>query len=471
MFSRIEDLVLAQSLFILALLIFFAILMARRGTFNWYSTGFWTWAAILLYFVLNPLASLVTSMTLYHRNLLMSGGMPRAEWIGLVLILGISSFFITYTLTKASPVSWGLDLNKQEQLNLPMLGILMGFLGVATMSLLVYRTRFVGGGEDVVIQGSRFVGNTTGYEYIADTFYFFPTVYFLASQAKWKNWLGLLLVTIYVALTITSAHSRFSVVSMMLAFSMVLTYRSKRPWPHPIFVVLAFMGGAVLTLRGHSTLESTDELIGFIQQIPSQFINLFSTVDSAMLSSFYLESHVRDNITGYDYLLPLMNYLLFGFIPSRFFPQKYFLVDWLRASQPPLYDHLTTLYLYGSKSSLIGSFYGNGGIIGVILLMAIMGFLLRKVDGMISKDSHLIIQSIGFTWACFLWMIWGSHDYWGAIVIGVNAIPGLFLWLLAPRPSKPKHRQTMANPPPWKPLHPGHQIREPQYDSTKAHSG
>lgn len=456
MFSRIEDLIVVQSLFILAMLIFFAVLMARKGLFTWYSTGFWTWAAILLYFVLNPMASLVTSMFYYHRNLLMSGGMPRAEWVGLVLILGISAFFMTYLLTKASPLTWGLDTKKQEQINLPMLLILMGFLGLATMSLLIYRTRFVGGGEDVVIQGSRFVGNTTGYEYIADTFYFLPTIYFLASKAKWKNWLGFLLVVVYVALTITSAHSRFSVVSMMLAFSMVLTYKSKSGWPHPIFVVLAFIGGAVLTLRGHTTLESTDELFTFIQQIPSEFINLFSTVDSAMLSSFYLESHVRDNITGYDYLLPLINYLLFGFIPSRFFPQKYFLVDWLRASQPPLYDHLTTLYLYGSKSSLLGSFYGNGGIVGVIVLMAVMGFLLRKVDGMMSKDSHLIIQSIGFTWTCFLWMIWGSHDYWGAIVVGVNAIPGLFLWLFAPKKPPPSALPTREYTPAWqtRPAHP-----------------
>lgn len=456
MFSRIEDLILVQSLFILAMLIFFAILMAKKGAFTWYSTGFWTWAAILLYFVLNPLASLVTSMFYYHRNLLMSGGMPRAEWVGLVLILGISAFFITYLLTKSSPVTWGLDTKKQEQLNLPMLLILMGFIGLATMSLLVYRTRFVAGGDDVVIQGSRFVGNTTGYEYIADTFYFFPAVYLLASRTKAKNWIGYLLVGLYVALTITSPHSRFSVVSMMLAFSMVLTYKSKSAWPHPIYIVLAFIGGAVLTLRGHTTLESTEELIGFIQKIPSEFIGLFSTVDSAMLSSFYLESHVRDNITGYDYLLPLINYLLFGFIPSRFFPQKYFMVDWLRANQPPLYDHLTTLYLYGSKSSLIGSFYGNGGIIGVILLMALMGFLLRKVDGMISKDSHLIVKSIGFTWTCFLWMIWGSHDYWGAIVVGVNAIPGLFLWLFAPRTSNPEPQGLSQNTPALKPL-PGRQ--------------
>ncbi len=452
MFSRIEDLIVVQSLFILALLIVFAILMAKKGAFNWYSTGFWTWAAILLYFVLNPMASLVTSMSLYHRNLLMSGGISRAEWVGLVLVFGISAFFITYLLTNVSPVTWGLDTKKQEQLNLPMLLILMGFLGIATMSLLIYRTGFVGGGQDVTIQGSRFVGNTTGYEYIADTFYFFPVVYLLASRAKARNWLGFLLVGLYVALTITSAHSRFSVVSMMLAFSMVLTYKSKSPWPHPIFVLLAFVGGAVLTLRGHTTLESTDELMGFIQQIPSEFINLFSTVDSAMLSSFYLESHVRDNITGYDYLLPLLNYLFFGFIPSRFFPQKYFLVDWLRANQPPLYDHLTTLYLYGSKSSLVGSFYGNGGIIGVILLMAAMGFLLRKVDGMISKDSHLIIKSIGFTWTCFLWMIWGSHDYWGAIVIGVNAIPGLFLWIFAPKMTKQRFLGITPNTSVWKPF-------------------
>jgi oligosaccharide repeat unit polymerase len=452
MFAQIESLLVAQSLFILGLLIFFAVLMARKGLFVWYSAGFWTWAAMLLYFVLNPLASMQSSLYFYHRNLLIAGGMPRAEWVGLVLILGLSAFFITYLVTGSSSYTWGMEKEKEEEMTLPMLLTLAGFLGVATMSLLIYRTGFVQGGQDVSIQGGRFVGNATGYEYVADTFYFVPTIYLLISRRKLNNIIGYLLVAVYVALTMTAVSSRFTVVSMMLAFSMVITFKSKSRWPHPMYLALAFVGGAVLILRGHTTLESSEELMEFIKQIPSEFINLFSSVDSAMLSSFYLESHVRDNITGYDYALPLINYLLFGFIPSRLFPQKYFLVDWLRANQNPLYDHLTTLYLFGSKSSLIGSFYGNGGIIGVILLMMLMGFLLRKIDGMVSKDSHLVVRAVGVTWTGFLWMIWGSHDYWGAIVVGVNAIPAIFLWLFSPKIPKPKYHQINRNAPAWKPL-------------------
>ncbi len=49
-----------------------------------------------------------------------------------------------------------------------------------------------------------------------------------------------------------------------------------------------------------------------------------------MLPTFYLESYSKDHLTGYDYGIPLINYILTGWIPNRNFPQKYFLMDWLR---------------------------------------------------------------------------------------------------------------------------------------------
>lgn len=432
MFSRIEDLLLAQSLLIMALLLIFVLAMWRRGLFHWGSTGFWSFAAFTLYFVLNPLASTETSLQFYERNLALSGGMPRAEWIGFVIIAGISTFYFFYLYTSPQKINWGLDKKRDQEMTLPMLAVFVAFLAIATLSLLRYRTGIIEGG--VVTQvGGRFVGSTSGYAYTADSFFFFPIIFLLLSRSRPRNLLGLVLLVFYVALSITSWWNRFTVVSMMIAGSIAITMHANRRWPHPFFGVLIFIGAAVLVLRGHTTLESPDELLGFVQQVPGRIVEVFSSVDSAMLSSFYIESYLRDNITGFLYGLPLINYVVFGFIPSSIFPQKYFLITWLQSTQAPLLNNLLIASLYGSKPSLVGSFYSNGGLLGVVLLMALMGFLLRRIDSMTAEDSPQIVRAIGIAWTSMLWMVWGSHDFWGVMTIGAISIPGLALMLVAPR--------------------------------------
>ncbi len=432
MFTQIEDLLVAQSLLIMALLLIFALAMGRRGLFHWGSSGFWSFAAFMLYFVINPLASIQAGMHYYDRSLALSGGLPRAEWIGIVIIAGISTFYFFYLYTSPRKITWGLDKTRDQEISLPMLAVFMGFLGMATLSLLRYRTGIIEGGA-VTQVGGRFVGNTSGYAYTADSFFFFPIIFLLLSRSKTRNLLGMVLMAFYVALSITSWWNRFTVVSMLIAGSIALTMHGKRRWPHPVFGILIFLGASVLVLRGHTTLESTDALLGFVQQVPVRIIEIFSSVDSAMLSSFYLESYLRDNITGFLYGLPLINYVVFGFIPSRIFPQKYFLINWLQSTQTPLVNNLLITNLYGSKPSLLGSFYSNGGLLGVVLLMALMGFFLKRIDSMTSEDSPLIVRAIGIGWMSMLWMVWGSHDYWGVMTLGAIAIPGLALLLVAPK--------------------------------------
>jgi hypothetical protein len=183
-------------------------------------------------------------------------------------------------------------------------------------------------------------------------------------------------------------------------------------------------------------LGSGKEFFALITRIPDEVGSILAAGDSAMLASWYLESYIKDRITGYDYGLLFINYLIFGFIPGRFFPAKYFLVDWLRARQPRILDARLIAMMMGAKTSLLGSFYGNGGIIAVIIWMWIMGVLCRKMDGMLSEESPLPVKATAVSWMSMLWMIWGSHDFWGLTVIGSLAIPAIFLWLFAPREQK-----------------------------------
>ena len=87
--------------------------------------------------------------------------------------------------------------------------------------------------------------------------------------------------------------------------------------------------------------------------------------------------------------------------------------------------------LFGAKTSLLGSFYGSGGIVAVVMCMWVMGVLCRKMDGMLSQESPLPVKATAVSWMSMLWMLWGSHDSWGLTVIGSLAIPAVCMWLLA----------------------------------------
>ena len=148
-----------------------------------------------------------------------------------------------------------------------------------------------------------------------------------------------------------------------------------------------------------------------------------------MLATWYLESYAVEKYTGYSYGLPIVNYVLTSWIPTRIFPQKYFIVDYLRSQSRPLTPSIDRA-LYGAKSSLLGSFYGEGGLVGVILLAALAGFLSRKLDGMVTPDAPLLVRTTGIAWMSVLWMVWGSSDTWGLMTFGILGLPALFLWLV-----------------------------------------
>ncbi len=125
-----------------------------------------------------------------------------------------------------------------------------------------------------------------------------------------------------------------------------------------------------------------------------------------------LESYVVENYIGFSYGLPLINYVATSWIPSRIFPEKYFIIDWLANIRSPLSNYFERI-LIGTKSSLFGSFYSEGGLIGVILLSYLMGYLSRKLDGMTPIKLPSSLKLLGISWLSVLWMVWGSSDTGG----------------------------------------------------------
>jgi oligosaccharide repeat unit polymerase len=430
-FSTLEDLLLYQSIITGTILLVFGIVLKRRGLFCWSTTGFWTWVAFALYFFANPLFSIWWPTGLYRIRLGVAGGLGTGEWIAFVAIVGILTFFIAYLRTSSGPVKWKLRPD-DDRLTLPMKLLLFGFISFAFLALLRYRTGILSTSRSLIIEGGRFSGEITGYEFTAHNFVFVPVVFLLSSKSRIRQVVGWFIGGGFVVLRMLDIWNRFTIVSLILAMVTALLVRREQNRPSPLFLVIIIIFVGALQLRGHSRLSSSQEFIHLAKRIPEEIGASLSAVDTAMLPTWYLESYVRDTITGYDYGIPIINYALFGFIPGRIFPQKYFLIDWWR-SEHPVYDPFILGLLEGAKSSLFGSLYGSGGILGVILGSWFVGFLCRKMDGMMNPENPILVKAVGITWLSTLWMIWGSSIPWGLNVIGALALPGIFLWIFSPK--------------------------------------
>jgi hypothetical protein len=88
---------------------------------------------------------------------------------------------------------------------------------------------------------------------------------------------------------------------------------------------------------------------------------------------------------------------------------------------------------YGAKSTLFGSFYVHGGLLGVLLGGIIAGYLCRRLDGMLAPETPPLIKSVAIAWLSVLWMIWASSTTWGLMAIGAMVIPALFVWIFLPK--------------------------------------
>jgi hypothetical protein len=432
MFARLEEILIAQFLGSAVVLVIFAIVLAKRRLFHWTTTGFWTWIAFAMYFCLNPLASIWWNIEKYRVSLQLSGGFGRAEWIGIVSLIGMSVFFISYLRTGPKPVTWNLPVDNKKFTAI-MTAIIVGFMGIAILSLLTYRIGVLSSDRNVAVQAGRFTGDVTGYDYIAHTFIFVPIVILLLSSSCLSQSIGLLFGIGYVILRMPDEWGRWSVVTMLLAMSLAATIRRAKKWPPAIFFVMIILIAAVLTLRGHTSVDSGEGFWTLVLQIPDKIGFQFTHNNTDMLAFWYIESYIKDSITGYDFGLPFLNYAISGFIPGRFFPHKYFLIEWLSLHQAPLVNHELIESLFGSKPTLMGSFYSNGGLIAVIISVWVIGILFRKIDGMLSAESPILVKAIGIVWISCLWMVWGSQDYWGLTVLGSLAIPVIVLWAVAPK--------------------------------------
>jgi len=97
----------------------------------------------------------------------------------------------------------------------------------------------------------------------------------------------------------------------------------------------------------------------------------FTGNDTEMLSQLYLVTAVYDE-NGYTYATPLIETVLFGWIPRNIAPWKDSIFDGMvfKPSNAPFVK-----MLLGPKSSIIGNLYSYGSLPAVMIGMATCGFV------------------------------------------------------------------------------------------------
>lgn len=406
-------------------------LLVRRGLFHWLTAGFWAWGAFALYFVVNPFFSVLEgNLDRYDICLTLAGGFERWLWILVVILAGITVFFLAYLRTTFRPVTF--RIKPIRQITPALFFVVLVFIGLGLWSLILFRSNLyeVSG---KIIEGGRFVGEVTGWQNSGHKFLFVPTVFLMLSSRRALRMIGLLLGLTYIILALPNAWARFATLSMLLVMVLAHIKVVHRRWPSwPLVVLLVALAG-MFGLRGHTAWSLDDlgtNITDKVLEVPGKMGSILGNQDTRMLATLYFESYYVDTLTGYNYGLPSLNYLLFGWIPTRFFPKKYFMVKWVLGlhRSPPVW---AGQLLYGAKSSMVGAFYGMGNIVAVLMGMWIMGFLSRRLDGMLAEGTPWLVQALALSWMGNLWMIWGSNVPWGLINAGTCAVPALTMWFVS----------------------------------------
>jgi hypothetical protein len=414
-------------LLVIAALTGIAVILRRRGRFHWVSAGFWAWSSMCLYFVAAPLLQWhLGGSELYLKPLSYTEGLPRLITITGCLVLGSGAFFASYLRTRPGQVHFHLPPSGWPRGT--WLVVLLSLLG-AGYSLIAYRGFFgyTAGSEPLLIEGGKFVGQVIGYAYVMHTFALFPII-FLINRRKTRL-LGLFLAMVYVMGRLEDPWDRATIVGLGLSLSMLAVIAGQRFWPRLPFLAGLALLALMLQMRGHVSLSAFWESGSLTPAFAKE--SLAFGPDAAMLPTLWLESYLYDR-AGYTYGLDSLARLAVGPLPRKFFPWKdqvveaLFLPDPLQMAAIPGYE-----LLYGAKSTIVGSFYAYGGIIGVLLGMALLGMLTRKLDGMVSSLSNPAVRVLGLVWLGMYWMVFGSNFEWGAAFLYLSGLPFLLLVLAA----------------------------------------
>ena len=382
-----------------------ALLLFRRGHFCPTRSGFWVWLSLFLCLGFNPATTLMFGQIASYRKFTAGSDITteRVYWILFNIVVGLTAFFAVYL--RARPASI-----RQVPARIPSslaLAACAPFLLLGFRGILLYHA----GATDsqVEIISGHFVGSVTGWEYGSTNFVIYPCLLFMCVRPLRVLGIGLGALFLIVRLR-HDTSARFSMVVLPLAMLLYMTIRKGRRWPSMPAAGLIAALVALLVARGHSALGDMSSQERTISAVGRRAAELIARGDdTALLPSLYRYSDLVNKV-GFSYGLNTVQYIVFGPLPRKYFPWKSEVFD----SVPGVRVEVKMPEeLYGAKPSMLGAFYLLYGALGVVAGMVFLGFVLRKMDGLLEKSvaPHVLV------WAAMLlatvWMgILGNVEWW-----------------------------------------------------------
>jgi hypothetical protein len=380
------------------------LLLLNRRLFAPDSTGFWVWVAFSICFVINPVTTLVSSdystYEYYTRGTYVDDA--RVLWVLLNAAVGVIVFFAVYLKTQPGSYTAGSTPISPTALAI----VVTVFMAIGWNAILSYR---INENAERIVVNAKFVGSVSGWQSDTHGFVIFPCLLLIASK-KYRI-LGLIIGLLYIVVRFNDTSDRFSILMLPLAAFMYFMIKRGRRWPSlaasSIAVALLFF----LVARGHEKLEAIPHSELDVHKIVNDALkNIGRGADTSMLPTFYRETDLVEQ-HGYTYGAGIVQEILFAPLPRPYFPWKDDVFSFIPGVS--YRNESWSADVYGAKSTIVCSFYGYGGIIGVIIGMACLGYLLRKLDGLLRRDTPFL----ALVWAVMvLTTIWlgvlGSIEWW-----------------------------------------------------------
>jgi hypothetical protein len=385
-------------------------------------TGFWVWIAFLICLVVNPALTLASRdfsvYDYYTRGTDLTSA--RVFWILFTAAAGILVFFLAYLNTRPA----GIVVSHIRLSPIPVLIIVAVSMAIGWNAILRYR---IAGNSDLRVVGGKFVGSVSGWQSETHGFIIFPCLLLIA--LKGYRLMGLLAAAFYIALRLGDKGDRFSILALPLAVLLFYMIRRGRRWPPLLYSALAMVLLLVLVARGHGSLASLQHSGNDIQRIAGRALsNIGRGADTAMLPTLYRESDLVER-NGFTYGVTCVQEIFLAPLPRTHFPWKDDVLSFIPGVK---YRNESWLGdVYHAKSTVIGSFYGYGGILGVIIGMACLGWLLRKMDGLLQRTQPLLVNLWAVMVLSTVWLgILGSIEWWYKVIM-MWSLPLFALVLLA----------------------------------------
>lgn len=426
-----------------------ALFLWRRGLLTPFHGATWLLFAFALFFLINPALTLITGdLDVYSEALesYCSDPSTRPYWVLTVIVIGLGSFVACYAYGRNGTklLASGLPPTRQVRWSLPTILVLLGFLAAGALGVLFYSTEgsFV---DQPVATASfdrgRIVSGVTGYTVIANHFFIFPALFLVVRGPRFPRTVGFILLLGYVALRLFDRWDRASIVSLVASLALVLIALSR--WssrPRARLGELTLWGrfkrlsgfipalglASLLISRGHSSIADYSFTDDTVARASRELVRN----DSSMLATLYARTDLAER-KGFDYGVPVLTAAGFGWLPRRYFPWKDDLTDILLDQSARRTTPSDDRWIYGPKSTLIGSFYDHGGGLAVVLGMILVGLALRWLDHLVSVGKTDMGRCVGMMWMGQIWMMFGSSDIWIMNGLFTSGLPFFVLMLIA----------------------------------------